>query len=112
VGQLGQRLPRDLQRRNLPIERRDPLASHFAGAGAIVAAVELDQLGDLGQREPGSLRLLDVAQAPQVLLIVMSPAGRLSPRTGEQARALIEANRFDADAPRPRQVGNAHRFHA
>ena len=105
-------MARSLQRRDLLVERGDALAGHLAGARAILAAMELEQLGDLGQGEARGLRLPDLAQAAQVLRVIMSPSGGVSPRNGEQALALVEANRFDADAPGPREIGYPHRFHA
>ena len=86
------------------------MARHLAGTRTVVAAVELKQLGDLGEREPGGLRLLDVAQTAQVLLIVVSSGGGVSSRNGEEPLALVEPHCLYADSAGPRQVGNAHHF--
>src|SRR6188768_4229571 len=113
--QFGERLAGAFELGDPGVERLDAAARHRAGARAVVGAVEVEQLGDLLEREPGGLRRADEAQPARFVgAVVADPrgAGLVRARIGEQAAALVVAYRLHADARAAGELGNTHRGHA
>ena len=82
---------------DLGVERLDAGLRKLAGTAAVLAGVQLQKLPDLLQREACRLRLPDEPQAAHVLpAVVPDPAP--ARRRPEQVPALVEPDRFDADA--------------
>ena len=63
---------------------------------------------DLGQAEPGFLRLLDRAQEPHRVLVVPAVPARRPLRPGQQTAALVVAQRLDVDTRSPRHLASPH----
>src|SRR5579871_3926484 len=70
-----------------------------------------EQLGDLTEREPQLLGPPDEGQPPQVLVGVLPEARARPLGLREQATALIEPDRLDADALRRGELPDRHATH-
>ncbi len=85
----------------------------FARSRAIARRVEFEQFGDLGERKSRCLCRFDEAQTAQNRLVVTPDsafrrgAGRLR-RNGQQAAALVIADRLDIDAALPGKLADGH----
>lgn len=74
------------------------------GLAAVSSVLQREQVGDLIEAEAQRLRMLDETQAPRVRLVVATDATQRFERFerfGDQAAALVIADRLDMDIRRP-----------
>src|SRR4051812_21326434 len=90
------------------VEGGEALARQRADAGAVVGAVERQQLADFVEREARRLGAADEAQAPHILLVI-APDAAGARRHSEQPAALIVTHRLDPDSGRRAQAGDGER---
>ena len=96
---------------DLGVERGDALGRKRTDPGAIVGAVEREQLADLLEGEAGSLGAANEAETAQIVRTV-SPDRTRARRDGKEAASLIVTHRLDADANSSAEAGDRHvRFH-
>src|SRR5712691_8438324 len=87
----------------------------FGRAEDVVGRARLrrtEQLGDLTEREPQLLGPPDEGEPPEVFLGVLSEARSAPLGLSEQATALIEPDRLDADPLRRGEFPDRHTSHA
>src|SRR4051812_29346838 len=90
------------------VEGGEALARQRADAGAVVGAVERQQLPDLLEREARRLGAADETQAPHILFAIAPDAAAIR-RHVEQPAALIVTHRLDADPGRRAEAGDGQR---
>jgi hypothetical protein len=93
--QTLERIPGLLEFRDPAVQSGHALVGQLAGSGAIVARIQIKQFLDLFEREARGLRLLDEAEAAQVLGTVAADSIVTRWRVEETA-TLIVAHCFDA----------------
>lgn len=80
---------------NLNVQCLNPATSKFAGAGAILAGIEVQELLDFFEGKTSRLSLADEAQATDIFSAIVTKAA-LARWLLEQALALVKADGFDA----------------
>ena len=90
---------------NADVERLDSGLSQLACARPVLSGIELEQLPDFLESEAGGLRLANEAETPDILASV-APDAALARRLIQQALALIETDRLDADSAARRKLSD------
>jgi hypothetical protein len=92
--ELLEGVSRALKISDLAVERLDSPGGQLAGAGPVLAGVELKKFLDLLQGEPCRLSLSNEPQAANIFRPVVTKAD-LARRLPKEALSLVEANGFN-----------------